>query len=526
MIASRAYLVAALGLAAGLVAAAILLRPLIPIDETRYLTVAWEMHLSHNWLVPHLNGEAYSHKPPMLFWLINLGWSVLGESTVVGRLVPAAFLPVVVWLTARLGALIGGKALGDRAALVCVSFLIFAVSSTLVMFDAMLSAACLAGLIGLVMAVQGRRFVGFGLFGLMIGAGLLIKGPAVLIPLMPAALLAPLWADRRQNWLVWCLGVIAALIIGVAVGLAWALPAAQAGGPDYARAILWGQTTGRMVQAFDHARPVWYFLTLAPLLLAPWTFSRNLWAALGDLRPKALTQGAPIARLPWIVAAGVLVLFSLVSGKQAHYVAPAMPLIAIGIAGLLAKSQPRAEIGFAVVTFMVGAILVLIYPLDLLHERWPPYPFAVAGAITMALSAVVWRLRESPIAAAAATTASIFTGLHVAALMGGLAIYDPSWVAPMLVSGGQERPIAVAGSYAGEYGYAARLSRPVAVIEPEQAAAWLGAHPDGVLVASYRTDPPMAAQPIDVRPYRTGMLGVWTATPTSPVEPPDAPAAR
>ena len=59
-------------------AAAILTRPLLPVDETRYLAVAWEMWLGGDYLVPHLNGETYSHKPPLLFWLINLGWGVFG----------------------------------------------------------------------------------------------------------------------------------------------------------------------------------------------------------------------------------------------------------------------------------------------------------------------------------------------------------------------------------------------------------------------------------------------------------------
>lgn len=520
----RGYLAAALGIAIVLVVAAVVMRPLIPIDETRYLTVAWEMRLSHDWLVPHLNGEAYSHKPPMLFWLINLGWTAFGQSEVVARLIPAAFLPVVVWLTARLGAMTAGNTVGDRAALIGVSFLVFAVSSTLVMFDAMLTAACLAGLIGLVIAAAGRRAAGFGLLGLMIGAGLLIKGPAVLIHLMPAALLAPLWTERRQNWFYWYLGVIAALTIGAAIGLAWALPAAQAGGPEFAQAILWGQTTGRMVQAFDHARPVWYFLGLAPLLLAPWTFSRNLWSALRDLRPlRDIPASRPLVRLPWIVAGGSFVLFSLVSGKQAHYLAPAMPMVAIGMAALLARRPQQAEAGFAVLTFVVGALLVLIYPLGLMHESWPPVPFAIGGGITMALSVIVWRLRSSTIAAAGAATVSIFVGLHVSALLGGLAIYDPSWVTPML---GGDRPVAVAGSYAGEYGYAARLTRPVTVIAPEEATRWLARHPDGVLVSGYKAAPPVAWQAEDLRPYRTGMLGVWMATPTSPVEQPDAPSAR
>src|SRR5450432_2505051 len=52
--------------------------PALPIDETRYLAVAWEMRLHGDFLVPHLNGLPYADKPPLLFWLINLAWLVAG----------------------------------------------------------------------------------------------------------------------------------------------------------------------------------------------------------------------------------------------------------------------------------------------------------------------------------------------------------------------------------------------------------------------------------------------------------------
>ena len=79
-------------------------RPLTPVDETRYLAVAWEMWVSGDALVPHLNGEPYSHKPPLLFWLINLGWAVAGVSEWWARLVAPL---------CGLGALFAARALAE-----------------------------------------------------------------------------------------------------------------------------------------------------------------------------------------------------------------------------------------------------------------------------------------------------------------------------------------------------------------------------------------------------------------------------
>src|SRR5262247_2750100 len=57
---------------------ALFIRGPIPIDETRYLSVAWEMWLRGDFALPMLNGVPYTHKPPVLFWLMHLGWSVFG----------------------------------------------------------------------------------------------------------------------------------------------------------------------------------------------------------------------------------------------------------------------------------------------------------------------------------------------------------------------------------------------------------------------------------------------------------------
>ena len=61
-----------------LVAVAYASRPLTPIDETRYIGVAWEMWLRGDFLVPFKNGAPYSHKPPLMIWLYQAGWAIFG----------------------------------------------------------------------------------------------------------------------------------------------------------------------------------------------------------------------------------------------------------------------------------------------------------------------------------------------------------------------------------------------------------------------------------------------------------------
>ena len=91
---------------AGVLVASSFARPLLPIDETRYIGVAWEMWVRGDFLVPHLNGEPYHHKPPLLFWLMHAGWALFGVNEwwprLISPLFAAATLPLVVAIGARL----------------------------------------------------------------------------------------------------------------------------------------------------------------------------------------------------------------------------------------------------------------------------------------------------------------------------------------------------------------------------------------------------------------------------------------
>src|SRR4029453_5243109 len=77
-------------------------RPLLPIDETRYLSVAWEMWRRGDFLVPHLNGQIYAQKPPLLFWLFHFGWALFGVNEWWPRLVPGLVALGCLVLTAQL----------------------------------------------------------------------------------------------------------------------------------------------------------------------------------------------------------------------------------------------------------------------------------------------------------------------------------------------------------------------------------------------------------------------------------------
>lgn len=86
--------------------------PLMEPDETRYAQIAYEMHLSGDWITPTLEGEPYLDKPPLLYWATVASYRMFGVNEFAAR------FPVVLsaWLTVLLTYVFGRQFVGSRAA--------------------------------------------------------------------------------------------------------------------------------------------------------------------------------------------------------------------------------------------------------------------------------------------------------------------------------------------------------------------------------------------------------------------------
>ena len=68
-------------------------------DETRYSEVAREMLASHNFIVPHIDGMIFFHKPPVVYWVTCIFMSIFGENTWGARLVNPVLLCMCLMFT-------------------------------------------------------------------------------------------------------------------------------------------------------------------------------------------------------------------------------------------------------------------------------------------------------------------------------------------------------------------------------------------------------------------------------------------
>lgn len=353
--------IADLGLPAGLVLlmslCATLTLPILPVDETRYTSVAWDMWNTHSFLVPRLNGAPYSHKPPLLFWLMHAGWALFGVNEITPRLLPGLFslLNLILVYQISLNLWPQERKIAAGAALVLASTALWAVWSVAIMFDMVLTFWTLLGLLGTLRAAK-RESRGWLMLTVGIGGGLLTKGPAVLVYLLSIPLLRPLWDVRnpcpiRARW-HW--GVLGALALGLAAALLWVVPAALLGGETYRHELLWGQTVNRVASSFAHRRPFWWYLPIVPLLFFPWILFRPSFA---KIRLKTSDTGT---RFCWIWLGAPLFVFSLISGKQIHYLIPFIPAGALLIGRNIALRVPSGTTQRAARTLALSLALILI----------------------------------------------------------------------------------------------------------------------------------------------------------------------
>jgi 4-amino-4-deoxy-L-arabinose transferase-like glycosyltransferase len=478
----------------------VLLRPLMPIDETRYLSVAWEMRLGDHWIVPFKNGLPYDHKPPLLFWLINLVW-IPGVSEFTGRLVAPAFSLATIWATGRTSDLMGldGRT-GTASMLILATFACFQFFGLETGFDSMLSLAVVLAVAQLwkIGTSLDYRTRDWALLGAALALGLMSKGPVLFVHVLPSLLLLRLWAPQGPRALR---GTGVALAVCAGLVFVWLLPALILGGPDYREAVLWTQSAGRAVSSFAHAQPFWYYLILLPVLVFPWGWMPGFW--------KRLPLDAP-EKLLLITTLGPLLLFSIISGKQLNYLLPETPWLAI----LLARRFPQVlGRGWGAVAVLV--LLGLAFPVmgfGLLGneaERMVSLPAALLASGALIGGAVLIARRPTLVW----LTATIaLTALHLSYAVGpATQIMSPRQIAERIVSA--DGRIGIASSvYHSEFHFLGRLTEPFDMLADEaEIAAFADANPDGLILGRLKADVLPAWEPRDIIYYRNDDWAIWSS---------------
>ncbi len=329
-------------------------------NEGRYAEVAREMLLTGDWITPHLNGERFLNKPPLLFWLAALWFRCVHMDETV-RVVPglvALSTAVVLYL---LGARLWRPTAGGWAAAVFLTATLTLSEARTLRPDGLFSAALCLSILGAVQTLQdgatpATRLRGAVVLWIGIALGVMTKGlAALLLPwliVVPALFLAarPTAPSLRAAcvetmrqvpvllpWQAWVLGALLAVPWHVAAGLA---------NPGF----WWDYVVNQHLLFFFDRKfprdskpdPLWYVWALFLGRFFPWTFL--LPAALWREWHAACRERTPIVWLPLAWAAAVWVLFSLSRGHLEHYFIPAVPPCALMVGAWCDAACRRREL--------------------------------------------------------------------------------------------------------------------------------------------------------------------------------------
>jgi len=440
-----------------------LFRPLLPVDETRYLTVAWEMYARKSFLVPTLNFQPYFQKPPLLFWLVDLSWAALGVNRVAAMAVIFAISSLVVLLTGRLAAALfpGADGMSARLPWLMVGSVPFVIYSSLIMFDLLLTASVLGAFLALIVLSKRGEFRFAILAGLCMGLGMLAKGPVVMTHLIFPIVMYPLWrqADSRLPPRRFIARTGVAILVAGVVAAAWLMPAVFQTGSDFAYGLVWEQSIGRATGTVTgaHARPFYFYMLLFPLALLPWAMLPGFWASrpwkhLGH-RTGAGQQDRRVLTFLAAWCIGDLLLLSALSGKQPHYLVPLVPAVAI------------------------------IFGYFMMQTSLP----AIARTATsmIALAAIGQGIASS----------TIFSRYDLSPTAG--------FIAKNLNS-----TFAFAGRYQGELTFLARMAEPVEIVQPLDVDTWLRSHPGEYLITKTRDYPETVGSVVSSQSVDKGYLVV------------------
>ncbi|MGH8020629.1 MAG: ArnT family glycosyltransferase, partial [Opitutaceae bacterium] len=280
-----------------------ILRGLWEPDEARYAYVATEMHRDDRWLVPHVHGELYPDKPPLLFWLINAASLVTGgEITSLSARLPSLFGAILaLWMTARLLERWRDGTTAWRGVAVLATSYLFWQEAGWGRIDALLLGLEMGAVYSFFRYNDTRQPWRLLVAWALIGFAMLAKGPVALaVPVL--VYVAGSWAAGGQRALRawhWAWGIpLACAIPGVWLLAAWKIGGAPA---EYFEAMFTTKSFTRVVRD-HHAKPFYYYLAHFPVEFLTWMIF--LPAAIKGLEAGALRRRL----LAWLIA--MVVLFS------------------------------------------------------------------------------------------------------------------------------------------------------------------------------------------------------------------------
>lgn len=354
--------------------------PPVDRDEARFAQASKQMVETGDLVDIRYQDEPRYKKPVGIYWLQAAAATLSGQGAAapiwVYRLPSLLGAVLAVLLTARLGAGLFDRRTGVTAGMLLAASLLMGVEARLAKTDAVLLACILAAQLGLARAWAERDraeepaiLPALG-FWLALGAGMLVKGPIILLACGGTALLLSLFR-RSGRWLL-RLKPAFGMPLAVLVVLPWLVAIGLQSDGAFFQASVGHDLLGKVLSSQEsHGAPPGYYAVAVWLTF--WPGSLLLFLALPWIWRHR--RAAPVQFcLAWIIP--LWIVFELVLTKLPHYVLPAYPALALLSARALADGLPAPGTATAAARW-ARRLRVLVLPV------WALLGIALAAAVIL-----------------------------------------------------------------------------------------------------------------------------------------------
>jgi 4-amino-4-deoxy-L-arabinose transferase-like glycosyltransferase len=322
---------------------------LIGADEPRYAQVAREMLERHDWITPVLGGRPWLEKPPLYYWQAMLAYAIFGVSDQAARL-PAALDATLLVLGVYFFLRRFRPGLELDGALIAASSAGIVGYARAASMDMALAAAFTIGMLGWWAWRESGKRIYLAVFYCFMALGMVAKGPVA--PFL-AAVVIVLYASAIREWRLilkslWLPGIF----LFCAIALPWYI-AVQLRNPEFFREFIVQQNLARFsANLYHHREPLWYYLPVTALALAPWTIFvttalvqevRLWWAGRRTVNTVSLEceKQFSIFTSCWLLVP--LAFFSISQSKLPGYILPAIPAGALLFVGYVGQHLEQSE---------------------------------------------------------------------------------------------------------------------------------------------------------------------------------------
>ena len=375
---------------------------LVGADEPRYAQIAREMLERHDFVSPTLNGEPWLEKPVLYYWLGMASFKIFGVTDTAARIPSAALaLGMVLAIFFYMRRFRPGTQL-DAGIITASCAVVFAFSrgaSTDMPLTASFSVAMLVWYVW----YQTGRNIWLLTFYFFLGLATLAKGPVApflggLIVLVFSVLRRDIKTSLRTLWLP-------GVLLYLAVVLPWFV-AVQMRDPQFLYVFILEHNLARFgSNMFHHKQPLWYYIPVFILAVAPWTFfaiaalvdalkwSVRSWRIRlsedGNVTRAATTDGFAEFLVLWTLLP--ILFFSLSQSKLPGYILPSIPPCAILTADYLGRrrGQPLSALLVAGHCGLLAILLAFILAFPSVFIQHVAMPHA-AGYTAGLLSLIVF----------------------------------------------------------------------------------------------------------------------------------------